>query len=315
MRNLILTTYPHMGLFSTHMRTSVGSFYSHLTNRLLLYFFLGAVFMLEGLFALALYKGPSLLISHMAFTTVYALHTAVTYTCFQLAVDVVAGRFLPDWGCFSKRTLSKQWLIWATGFILAFIFHRTVVLCLVHIYAPEVVAYYVDSQLPYPNHGAVFFYILPYWAAGVFITLNIGIQIQKRMCPSDERIIRKQAVAFGSLTVSTDNRTFEISYPNISHITVEDHYSRIYFIKQNSLQNVFIRTPLKALKKSLPEDLFFQIHRSHLVNLRYVSGFLKNKRLLTMKYAQNEASLPISRYRLSDFHNRLITLQSDVSHV
>ena len=295
-----------LGLLRAHMQTSVGGFYSQPTNRLLIYFVLGGIFILEGLLALAFYKGPSLLISHMAFTTVYALHTALTYTGCQLAVDILACRLLPDWGCYPKRTVGRQWLVWSAGFMLAFIVHRTVVLCLVHFYAPEVVAYYADPQHTRPSATVAFFYTLPYWSAGVFLAVSIIVHVQKKLFSKASCDALKRKEACGSLKVSTDSRIFQIPHLLIVHITVEDHYSRIYYLKNNVLQNVLIRMPLRALQQSLPTDHFFQIHRCHLVNLRHVYGLSKNRRELKMKWAQNGGKLPVSRNRLPDLRRRLM---------
>lgn len=311
MSHSILVANRPLNTLRTHLRTSVGNFYSHLTNRLLLYCLLGALFFLEGLVGLMVYKGPSLLISHMAFATVYALHTGLTYTGCQFAADVLACRLLPDWGCYHKRTVSKQWLIWFAGFTLAFVIHRTIVLCLVHIYAPDVVAYYADPRRLRPSHGTVFFYILPYWAAGIFLAVNIVIHVQKRLFSKEGPGDRNHSPTCGSLAVNLNDKSFAIPYREISHITVEDHYSRIYFIKDNAMQNVFIRKPLKALRQSLPEDRFLQIHRSHLVNLRLVCGLSRTRRELTLKSAQNETILPVSRYRLSDLCKRLMDYPSE----
>jgi hypothetical protein len=305
MPSLTLSARPSLDLFKNHLETPMGKFYSQFTNWLLLYFVLGGIFILEGIVALTLYKGPALLISRMDFTTVYAFHTAVTYTCCQLAIDLLACKVLRGWGCFSKRTVGRQWLIWLAGFALAFIVHRTVVLCLVHIYAPEIVTYYSDSQNIRPGHWAVFMYTLLFWIAGAYLAVKIIIQWQKKLFAEDRSVDTKSGAHYGSLAVSMDHRVIKIPFPAISHISVEDHYSRIFYMKNDKLQNIFIRKPLKALQQSLPNDHFFQVHRSYLVNLNHVSGLFNNNRKLKMRWAQNGVALPVSRHRLSDLRDRL----------
>ncbi len=305
MPNMTLPTYLSPDLIRTHMRASLGGFYSDYPNRLLLYFVLGGIFMVEGLLALALYKGPYLLISHMDFATVYALHTALAYTGCQLAVDFLASTLLPDWAGYPRRTVGKQWMIWSTGFVLAFIVHRTVVLCLVHIYAPEVVAYYADPQRLRPNHWAVFLYTLPYWTAGVFLAVSISLRLQGRRSSNGRHIRSQGPTPRGALTVSNNGRILEIPYPDISHISVEDHYSRIHFVRDNTLHSVFIRKSLKSLRQLLPDDSFLQIHRSHLINLSHVFGLSKNRLELRMTCARDGVTLPVSRYRLSELRTRL----------
>jgi DNA-binding LytR/AlgR family response regulator len=136
---------------------------------------------------------------------------------------------------------------------------------------------------------------------------------KKWLSSKNEHTFRESDSLSGSLTISIDNRTIEIPHKDISHITVEDHYSRIYFQKENTMQNLFIRASLKSLQQSLPEDPFLQIHRSHLVNIRYVCGLSKNKREVKIRCAQDEATLPISRHRLSDLRISLMACPFDQS--
>ncbi|MBU0513611.1 MAG: hypothetical protein KJ621_02450, partial [Proteobacteria bacterium] len=67
-------------LTKNYLAQPLGAFYADFTSRLLLYFLLAGLFFVEVLLALAVYKGPSILVSHMAFSTVYALHTALAFT-------------------------------------------------------------------------------------------------------------------------------------------------------------------------------------------------------------------------------------------
>lgn len=286
--------------------TGADSFYANRTSRYLSYFILGAVFMLCSLTALAIYKGPYLFINHMAFTTVYALHTALTYTCCQLGVDGLAAKFLPRWGDYSERTVAKQWMIWVVGFVFGFIMHRGAIICLIHIYAPDIINYYADSANQRPHTSFAFLYILPFWIAGMLFTLNVIAHLQKAEAAGPNSKESNQSAKDGFLTVDVDKKTINIPYENISHVTVEDHYSTIHVLKNGDLSAVFARISLKSLMQSLPKELFFQIHRSHLINVRHVFDYCGKRRRITM-VGEQQTTLPVSRYRLAGLETVLKT--------
>jgi len=292
--------------------TGVDSFYANPVSRYLSYFILGAVYIMCCLTALAFFKGTDILINHMAFATVYALHTALTYACCQLAVDLLTARFLPRWGDYSERTVPKQWGVLAVGFVFGFVVHRSVIICLIHIYAPEIAEYYSDSAHQRPHTAFVFIYILPFWMAGTLFTFNIIKHLQKSEISRPDSKASDQEATDGFLTVEVNKKTIAIPYKHISHVTVEDHYSTIHFTKNGDLKAVFTRISLKTLLQSLPKDLFFQIHRSHLVNVRHVFDYCGKRRRITMAGGQ-QTSLPVSRHRLAGLDTVLKTGMRETS--
>ncbi len=99
-----------------------------------------------------------------------------------------------------------------------------------------------------------------------------------------------------------------IQIREISHITAEEHYCRI-FVKQNSnvLQEFSVKSTLKSLLSQLPDDKFFHIHRSHVVNLEFITGIEKNHRTYQVFLSDRQNTLPLSRHRISEVFPKIET--------
>jgi len=127
------------------------------------------------------------------------------------------------------------------------------VLCLVHHYAPDIVAYYVGSPHSRPGHGGVFLYTLAWWTAGVGSVLHFMAQMQKTETSLDKASPGKSEAQREILMFRNNGRYHEIAFSDISHVSVEDHYSRIHYFQDGTLENVFVRLPLRSIRHSLPK--------------------------------------------------------------
>lgn len=296
------------GFAEDYLGAFLRPYYSNVHNRLFLYLLLTAFFFLGVLLGLVIYRGPSVLVSHMSFTTVYALHTALAYSFCHWTVDTVASRTFKEWAAYDCRTVGRLWLIWSGGFLLGFVLHRTVVPCLMYLYATDIIVAYSMSQTR-PSHLAFFLFGLPLWSAAVFSTSLIALGHQQPYrpqpahkpldCPAPE--VEEPET---SLTVNVDSSAMELPVGCISHVSMEDHYSRIFYhdgVRQN---NVLIRSTMKELVGKLPKNRFLQIHRSHLVNPDRITGLTGNGRQ-TRVALDSGFELPVSRYRLSEVRQRL----------
>ena len=309
-------------LAKDYLSTPFGSYYALSANRYLLYLLLTALFFTEALLAFVIHRGPLVLIEFMAFSTVYSLHIALVYSFSIWMADAIAGRASRNWGGYRERTVGKLWLIWFCAFLFGFGIHRSFLPRLVYLYAPEVAEFFMSSPEIRPGHFAFFVSGLLWWCAAVYIAIRIGLKNQEatRPCPRPPKIRRihqrlsmaeqKKVMApdaatgeplppfDDSLILDVDSKSMEIPLGRISHITIEDHYSRIFLKDGDGLTNVLIRTPLEELVQKLPKNRFLQIHRSHVVNLEHVSRLRKNGRQTKVALDRYGLELPVSRYRL-----------------
>ena len=293
-----------------YLNASLAEFYTQGVNRLMLYCLLACFFLVAALSAWIILAGPGYMFRRMAFTTVYALHTALTYTLCHYLADLGANRILPAWGGHEHRTVGRQWVVWSAGLLLGFFLHRTMLLNLVPYYAPELAAKAMKYPDLFPTHLTFALLVPPIWLACVFLAIRAALarqQVGERTAtgktnapPGLIEAAPRPGAAAGALKVTSDAGEMEILLAAITHISVEDHYSRIFYRQDGSgrLRDVLIRMPLKALERQLPPAAFVQIHRSHLVNLEHVSALTRDGRQSRVALDAAGLELPVSRHRL-----------------
>jgi hypothetical protein len=101
-----------------------------------------------------------------------------------------------------------------------------------------------------------------------------------------------------SLQVDGINKRFVLE--KISHISVNGHYLDIYLQKEEGPEFVSVRKPITEIFEELPKNLFIKIHRSHIININYVSEIKRIKRQYLVKLRDAQCSLPISKSNLSN---------------
>lgn len=294
-----------------YLGQGLGDFYVHPINRLMLYPFFAAFFLLECWTLWLAYMGPAFVREHLAFTIVYSLHKAVVYTACIVAADVLANRLTPAWGAYKLRRVGRQWLIWALGTAVGFVLHRTMVRSQVAAYAPEVVRYFMANPQKAIGNGAILAIFVPYWVLAVFLTLKVLVAKQRIMQRPPLPAVAQSGAAedksrspsqpsghpAGSLRLDDGAGHKTVALCDIAHITVEDHYCRVVYFQGDELKSKMVRMQLKEMMSTLPQEYFMQIHRSHVVNLGHVSRLHKDGRDHKVVLGSFDVQLPISRSR------------------
>lgn len=99
------------------------------------------------------------------------------------------------------------------------------------------------------------------------------------------------------LRVLTGDREVYVDCEDILYLKSENVYVHIILDRQSFL----MRGRLKEIKASLPENAFFQIHRSYIVNLAHICSFDGKNILL-----KDGKRLPVSGRRRELFRERII---------
>ena len=309
----------NLKVIKAYFGQELGDFYTHSTNRLLLYPFFFSFFLVECATFWMLYLGPGFVLDYMAFITVYTLHKAAVYTLGIFGVDFLVHHLAPSWGAYGKRRVGRQWLIWSIGLAAGFILQRTMVKSLIPVYAPDVVAYFMAHPQARLSSLTLLMVLIPYWFVVVLLTLRVALskqRIQKlsdslMIIPADQtdQKISPSAAAVnmpaGILRMSGDNGSEAIALADITHVSVEDHYCRINYATGDRLKSEMIRLPLKEMLSKLPREHFLQIHRSHVVNAGHISGLTRNGRDHKVVLHGFDLELPVSRSRFKDLHPHL----------
>jgi len=90
------------------------------------------------------------------------------------------------------------------------------------------------------------------------------------------------------------------NYHSITHCVAEENYSRIFTIDGRQL---VVSKNLGLLQELLPENLFYRIHKSYLVNLNFVKTYSRYQRhFITL---EDGTELDVAKRRIDDFVQKI----------
>ncbi|MDJ0646476.1 MAG: LytTR family DNA-binding domain-containing protein, partial [Flavobacteriaceae bacterium] len=97
------------------------------------------------------------------------------------------------------------------------------------------------------------------------------------------------------ITINTDGKLVFLEPEDILYAESDGNYATLYL--QNNKQIVLTKK-LKEVGELLPDDHFFRIHNSYIINLNKIKEFLKTDGYVVL---ENNKKIPVSRQRKSDF--------------
>lgn len=101
------------------------------------------------------------------------------------------------------------------------------------------------------------------------------------------------------ITISTDGKLVFLDTDNIIYVESDGNYSTFVMHDQ---QKIVVTKKLKEVNAILPENYFFRIHNSYIVNLNKIKEFIKNDGYVIM---QTNQKIPVARQRKSDFLDKV----------
>lgn len=104
---------------------------------------------------------------------------------------------------------------------------------------------------------------------------------------------------FNSIALPTRDGYQMEKVPNIIYCQAQESYSKLH-IKGDF--TYLVSRSLKQLEEVLPQELFFRIHKSYLVNLNYVQNYKKAEGFITLI---NGEELEVAHRRSEEFLKRL----------
>jgi hypothetical protein len=307
--------------FGGYMTASLADFHRDGGNRLLSYLLFFCSYFMLGMFAWTAIRGPHIVLAKMAFITVYTLHAAVAYTLGVWLMEAVLSQGRPAWTAYRNRSVGRQWVVWLCGYYAGMMLHKHVVKGAVKLYAPSMTWYRTappDPSLPLD----LYFFLggITVWLITACLVMSWIMRRQNKLselgapATADGIADDPASPSAGVLRVRTDGQALAIPHAHISHISVEDHYLRIFYGNGGPMRNVLIRQSLRKLLKQLPDRHFLRIHRSHVVNLQKVTGLKKHGKEKRVSLHMHDQSLPVSRHRLPDLRPRLEKAMEEQAH-
>ncbi|RAJ25900.1 LytTR family two component transcriptional regulator [Gelidibacter algens] len=101
------------------------------------------------------------------------------------------------------------------------------------------------------------------------------------------------------ITINTDGKLIFLDAEEILFVESDGNYCTI--IMENS-QKIVITKKLKEMNTILPENQFFRIHNSYIINLKKIKEFIKSEGYVIM---ESNHRIPVARQRKSDFLEKL----------
>lgn len=97
------------------------------------------------------------------------------------------------------------------------------------------------------------------------------------------------------ITINTDGKLLFLNSDDILYAASDGNYSTIFLADG---QKILLTKKLKEVNQLLPEDSFFRIHNSYIVNLGKIKEFIKTDGYVVL---QSNHKIPVSRQKKSDF--------------
>lgn len=101
------------------------------------------------------------------------------------------------------------------------------------------------------------------------------------------------------ITISTEGKLIFLNLEEILFVESDGNYSTLFLVDN---QKILVTKKLKEIASLLPEDRFFRIHNSYIINLNKIKEFLKTDGYVIMESGHR---IPVARQRKSDFLEKL----------
>ncbi|WP_417872172.1 LytR/AlgR family response regulator transcription factor [Xanthomarina gelatinilytica] len=127
-----------------------------------------------------------------------------------------------------------------------------------------------------------------------FYTNNISIAKVEEVLLNFNANLKHQKVI-----LNTDGKLVFLNIDDILYIESDGNYSTVFMTKN---QKMVVTKKIKEIDAILPENYFFRIHNSFIINLNKIKEFVKNEAYVVM---ESNEKIPVARQRKSDFLNKL----------
>jgi len=101
------------------------------------------------------------------------------------------------------------------------------------------------------------------------------------------------------IAIPVEGKLVFINTEDIDYCESDGNYCKIHLADKKSL---FISKKLKEINAILPDDDFFRVHNSYVINLKKVSEYLKTDGYVIL---DNQMKIPVSRSKKSEFLDKI----------
>jgi len=97
------------------------------------------------------------------------------------------------------------------------------------------------------------------------------------------------------ITINTDGKLLFLNIEDILFVESDGNYSTLFM---SDKQKILVTKKLKEVNALLPEQSFFRIHNSFIINLTKIKEFIKSEGYVIM---ESNHKIPVARQRKSEF--------------
>lgn len=101
------------------------------------------------------------------------------------------------------------------------------------------------------------------------------------------------------IAIPADGKLIFLSPEDIRYCESDGNYCKIHLVDKKAL---FISKKLKEIDELLPDEEFFRVHNSYIINLKRVSEYLKTDGYVIL---DNQKKIPVSRNKKSAFLDKI----------
>lgn len=149
--------------------------------------------------------------------------------------------------------------------------------------------------------------LLPVWFVLTYIFiqpyLNEGLKLELARLRDINRLLKQHQsnlapAALSPIHFESGRTDFTLDADAIRNVVVEDHYSYVHYQHSGAYAKRDLAMPLRDVSKLLPDD-FLHVHRSHIVNPKYIQSIRREKRRIRV-VLDGDYEVPVSRHRLEE---------------
>jgi len=106
-----------------------------------------------------------------------------------------------------------------------------------------------------------------------------------------------------NIVLKDNNNLDVVAFKDLIYIEAMGSYSKIYFLKDGIEKNVIMSKAIAEYEEVLPTQSFFRVHKTFLVNCRFIASILKENAYMLM--LKNKLTIPISRRKYTPLMQHL----------
>lgn len=310
---LVVGYYNQIGVLRTaqFMSQTIGPFYERYIHRLLTYLLLVTCLIGGAFLALGVAGKSAFVLQHLPLACTLALFQAMVFTFSHVFSDLAAHYLGPSRMAYGSRSVGRQLIVVFSGLALGFWVHQGVFPELMQLCAPRpatqmfamlsavplccTTIYACVMVVPMSHHGTKRKEAAGYSQPGLALPPAQPMPVAAAVSPPPPAGRAK----LNTVSFRCDGRQINIPLEAVTHVSMEDHYCRVFYQSGQGSQEFLVREALAGLIRRVDSEDFLQIHRSHLVNKKHIRAYKRTGRNHWLLLGPGRVPLPISRRRQS----------------